>query len=808
MFQNTLRLVVIFVTIFGLVPFGIGTANAQEPETPVTTEEVTPEETPDVLVEVPTASVEETPVATEEATQEVTEEPTMVETIIVEPTETEIVSEELQEVATTTPEPGCYTSDGMFYETGLTDPSTGLCNPASIPAPVAIETETATIEVTATLETPVATEEVIAPIEAALVQSSDQPAVEAARLSECSEDCEESGSITVINFVANQETEMVTWGSGFSIWASNSGSGTDFEYAEESCDISERFQVDYQSSVTNMDTGVIVSTYSNFVDDEGENWINNLVTGLYQFQFSHADGYSGTVDFSATCKSCSTPTPTATITVTTTPTQTPTETKTTTPTATPTETEPPTETVEACEDGRERLPNGDCPTATPTETTTPTPTDTPTCENGQELGQNGNCETETPTLTVTPYDGCLNTVEIEPTVPEGMFRDENGNCFPIETETPTATATPNDVCSLIDGVQESENDLPNGWAMIDDDCAEIPAEEPTDMCSNDDMFEGIQTEIPAGATQNLDGTCTPIVEIAGSVFVSESTPTPVTIVVEPITEETEEQTCDQNLIARDGFRADTGKFDISLYDVTNAGVIPYNVPTAGYEESFFNPTLADGCVLATQQIDLAHHTDEVVVMDYSGGEINRFTIPGVDFAEPEWDENNDLWMTCNGVLCRSENPITDEYSDLTFFNIRASLPHTSGQGDEWQMLFTDPETGLIMRMDAAFNVQNTFAQGDHVEVTPDGSGFYYISVNGFLRYQSLEETIVLNIEGATSNSIAISPSGELATDMSSIAITNSFGVGAFELSSVQLGETNIVNDNTTVIFGQGSDWGQ
>jgi hypothetical protein len=92
-----------------------------------------------------------------------------------------------------------------------------------------------------------------------------------------------------------------------------------------------------------------------------------------------------------------------------------------------------------------------------------------------------------------PPDVCPNIEGNQATIPDGMQKDESGNCVPIP---------PPDVCPNLDGIQES---LPEGM-ILDEDGNCVPPPPPPDVCPN---IEGLQIALPQGMVFDESGNCVP-----------------------------------------------------------------------------------------------------------------------------------------------------------------------------------------------------------------------------------------------------------------------------------------------------------
>ncbi len=87
-----------------------------------------------------------------------------------------------------------------------------------------------------------------------------------------------------------------------------------------------------------------------------------------------------------------------------------------------------------------------------------------------------------------PADVCPNIPGNQATIPDGMVKDDNGNCVTEQV----------DVCPNIDGMQ---TEVPDG--MVKDDNGNCVTEQ-VDVCPN---IDGMQTEVPDGMVKNAAGNC-------------------------------------------------------------------------------------------------------------------------------------------------------------------------------------------------------------------------------------------------------------------------------------------------------------
>ena len=97
---------------------------------------------------------------------------------------------------------------------------------------------------------------------------------------------------------------------------------------------------------------------------------------------------------------------------------------------------------------------------------------------------------------IGPPDVCPNIPGYQTSVPAGMEKDGNGNCY-------TPTPPPTDFCGNIDGAQES---LPTGYYIENGSCypQPVPPATPQDVCNN---IAGLQESVPADRVSNTGGNC-------------------------------------------------------------------------------------------------------------------------------------------------------------------------------------------------------------------------------------------------------------------------------------------------------------
>ena len=110
---------------------------------------------------------------------------------------------------------------------------------------------------------------------------------------------------------------------------------------------------------------------------------------------------------------------------------------------------------------------------------------------GQDEPDVSSCPPPTPP---PPTDVCPNIDGNQAEVPDGMVKDEQGNCV-------TPLPPPTDVCPNIDGNQA---EVPDGMVEDEQGNCVTPPPPPTDVCPN---IDGNQATAPAGIVKDEQGNC-------------------------------------------------------------------------------------------------------------------------------------------------------------------------------------------------------------------------------------------------------------------------------------------------------------
>ena len=126
--------------------------------------------------------------------------------------------------------------------------------------------------------------------------------------------------------------------------------------------------------------------------------------------------------------------------------------------------------------------NKSCTPPPPADVCPNIPGNQATIPDGMVKDDNGNCVTE-------QVDVCPNIDGMQTEVPDGMVKNAAGNCVTEET----------DVCPNIDGMQ---NTVPDNMVIDENGNCVVP--EDGDVCPN---IDGMQTEVPDGMVKDENGQC-------------------------------------------------------------------------------------------------------------------------------------------------------------------------------------------------------------------------------------------------------------------------------------------------------------